>query len=537
MSSTIRRRGPDITGMEIATVAGLLDMFAAAYALYLALHGRPVRAAVLILALLAGNFTLVGLMRVRNRPRRVDHAARLLPRDSDLRRHSTGGARAVAAALGVVSPSPGIHVGKSVRGGRNLWGTWEDSYVEISGPGTGKTSGRAVNNIVAAPGPVVVTSGKRRLVDATRGVREHVGRTWVFDPQNLAGERPTWYWNPLGMVGGDLKEAASVTGLIMFTQRKAHVESDSYFEPAAETLIALMLFAADAGKRPITDIHTWLTRPDDDTPGHYLRTTGAAIATQAYDGFRQLPASQRAGVYGVARQYMAWLAVPEITRWITPGEGREEFPFVHFSRESTDTMYILSRADDTTALPAVCTLTAACVVAAETGSSKMPRGRLRKPLLAVLDDAADVAQLGLWPNRLSHYGSRGVIVMMMLQSWAQGVGVWGETGMAKIWGASSVRVYGGGGSEDAVLGDLSSLAGTFEAPTTSLTYSGLPLSGRVTRASRAEAVLNHADIAALPRDRMMVQFSGQRPVLARSVNWTEGPYADAIRESLRKYAV
>ncbi|UGQ09682.1 TraM recognition domain-containing protein [Yinghuangia sp. ASG 101] len=537
MSSTIRRRGPDVTGMELATVAGVLDVLAAAYALFLALHGDPVRAAVLILVALAANLALFALMRLRRRPRHVDHASRWLARASELRRHTTLGARSVAASLGVASPTPGIHIGRSVRGGADLWGTWEDTYVEISGPGAGKTSARAVNNIVAAPGPVVVTSGKRGLVDATRGVRERVGRTWVFDPQNLAGERPTWYWNPLGMVGGDLKEAASVTGLITFTQRNSHERSDSYFQPAAETLIALMLFAADAGKRPITDIHAWLLQPDDDTPGHFIRATEATVATQAYEGLRDLPRAQRAGVYGVALRYMGWLAVPEIARWITPGAGREEFPFVHFSRESTDTMYILSSADDTTALPAVCTLTAACVVAAETGSARMPRGRLRKPMLAVLDDAADVAQLGLWPNRYSHYGSRGVIVMMMLQSWAQGVGVWGEAGMAKIWGASSVRVFGSGGSDGAMLGDQSLLAGTFEAPTTSLTYSGVPLSGRVTRASRAEAVLDHADVAALPRDRMMVQFSGQRPVLARSVDWTEGPYAEAIRDSLRKYAV
>ena len=41
--------------------------------------------------------------------------------------------------------------------------------------------------------------------------------------------------------------------------------------------------------------------------------------------------------------------------------------------------------------------------------------------------------------------------MTILQSWSQGVDVWGESGMKKLWSAANIKVYGGGVSETAFL--------------------------------------------------------------------------------------
>jgi len=153
----------------------------------------------------------------------------------------------------------------------------------------------------------------------------------------------------------------------------------------------------------------------------------------------------------------------------------------------------------------------------------------------VVDEAANVTPLPILPNRLSHYGSRGVVVLVMLQSWAQGVGAWGETGMAKIWNASAVRIYGGGGSEQAFLHAQSLFAGVFEAGTASTTTRFGDWLMTRTRASRSESILNPADLAALPRGRMLVQIGGTRPVLVRSVPWWEGPSAKAIAASIARH--
>ena len=39
--------------------------------------------------------------------------------------------------------------------------------------------------------------------------------------------------------------------------------------------------------------------------------------------------------------------------------------------------------------------------------------------------------------------------------------MWGQTGMRKLWGASNVRVYGGGVAEEEFLSDLEKLIGEY----------------------------------------------------------------------------
>ena len=39
--------------------------------------------------------------------------------------------------------------------------------------------------------------------------------------------------------------------------------------------------------------------------------------------------------------------------------------------------------------------------------------------------------------------------------------MWGQTGMRKLWGASNVRVYGGGAAEEEFLSDLEKLIGEY----------------------------------------------------------------------------
>ena len=44
----------------------------------------------------------------------------------------------------------------------------------------------------------------------------------------------------------------------------------------------------------------------------------------------------------------------------------------------------------------------------------------------------------------SHLGSRGIIPVTILQSYEKGVTVWGEHGMAALWGAATKKLIGAG---------------------------------------------------------------------------------------------
>jgi type IV secretory pathway TraG/TraD family ATPase VirD4 len=88
-------------------------------------------------------------------------------------------------------------------------------------------------------------------------------------------------------------------------------------------------------------------------------------------------------------------------------------------------------------------------------------GRLQTPMIGVLDEAANVCRWRELPNLYSHYGSRGIVLMTILQSWSQGVEVWGREGMRKLWSASNIKVYGGGVAEAEFLNEVAQLVGEY----------------------------------------------------------------------------
>lgn len=145
------------------------------------------------------------VLRRRSKRSRVDVAAQHMAKGRDLRALSLRGATATAERLGVKG-SPGIPVGKAVLSKQMAYGSWEDMHIDIWGPRTGKTTSRAIPAILAAPGAVMVTSNKRDIVDGTRDVRAADGPVWVFDPQAVALEEPTWWWNPLSYVTDEVRE-------------------------------------------------------------------------------------------------------------------------------------------------------------------------------------------------------------------------------------------------------------------------------------------------------------------------------------------
>lgn len=199
----------------------------------------------------------------------------------------------------------------------------------------------------------------------------------------------------------------------------------------------------------------------------------------------------------------------------------------------------MSREGRDSAGPLVTALTVAVVEAAEEYATTQRGDRLPLPLVGVLDEAANVCRWRTLPDLYSHYGSRGIILMTILQSWAQGIEVWGERGMEKLWSAANVRVYGGGVSDTRFLGDLSELAGEFELreyqTSRESEFGGWSGNRSISESTRRERVLHVSDLGAMPPGRALVLASGTKPVLVETVPWWEGAYAAEVQASLKKY--
>jgi len=477
---------------------------------------------------------------------RVDRAASRMGRGRDIAPLGQRQAGETAKRLGVASP--GLPIGRTIAGNRPLFASWEDVCVDISGPRTGKTTGTAIPMVLAAPGAAVVTSNKRDIVDATRDPRSEVGEVFVFDPQGLVDEPPEWWWNPLSFVTDEVK-ASMLADIFASASRDPTARTDAYFEPAGTELLANLLLAAALGKRPITQVYMWLADPTEDEPVAILQDHGYDILAAALQGVINYPDKQRAGVYGTAKQIGSFLTNRQAVRWVTPaaprsgpGDGtanpwltsspRREFHPHDFVR-GTGTLYSVSKEGVGSAGPLVTALTMAVLEAAEERAKRSPGGRLPVPLVAVLDEIANVVRARAIPAQFSHFGSRGIVVMAILQSWSQGVEVWGRDGMRKLWSAANVKVYGGGVAEVEFLNELSQLVGDYDLTTTSVSHGR---GGRSTnRAVRRERVLDVADLTAMPKGRAVVFASGAQATLVRLVPWMAGPDAERVAASIRRH--
>lgn len=446
----------------------------------------------------------------------------------------------------------GVLLGRAVPGGAALYASLEDTQAAIWGPRTGKTTSLVIPMVLAAPGPVLTTSNRRDVLDATRLTRGRYGRVWVFDPQAVAGEEPGWWWDPLEAVTS-VTEARRLAGHFAAASRPPDAKRDAFFDPAGEDLLANLLLAAALAGATVLTVYGWLTDPVDRTPERELERAGQVLPARAVAGVISSPDRLRCSVYATAMQMASCLIEPGVTRWVTPparplpqlhpdefvagvlqpGDGEGSGGGTAGGSRGSDTLYALSREGEGTAAPLVTALCAAVLEAAERLAARSARGRLPVPLVAPLDEVANVCRIRALPDLYSHYGGRGILLLAVLQSWSQGVEVWGEKGMAKLWSAANIKTYGGGVSEAGFLESLSRLIGDRDVPTRSTSWT------RGTRstsyATRRDRVLDVAALGALPRGRAVLIASGLPPAVLEPVPWQSGPYAAQVRESLARH--
>ena len=164
-----------------------------------------------------------------------------------------------------------------------------------------------------------------------------------------------------------------------------------------------------------------------------------------------------------------------------------------------------------------------------------PGRRLNPPLLTVADEAANIVRIKQLPSLFSFYGSHGLPIMVVLQSYAQGEIVWGKPGIRQMWDASNIRTYGGGVADPNFLDELSRSIGHDWQMVKSVTTQSRSWDRSVNRAPQRLRLLDVEELIALPVGRMIVLASGAPAALVRTQPWQKGPYADKIRASLARW--
>jgi type IV secretory pathway TraG/TraD family ATPase VirD4 len=446
-------------------------------------------------------------------------------------RTSLAGTATEDVAAGDVGLALGELLQLGRRRGPHLVTSWEDVLLAFMAPRQGKTTTYVVPPTLEAPGAVVCTSNKADAWAATASIREQdTGeRVWTFDPQAIAHAQQTWWWDPLRGLD-TVEEAERLAGHFVLT-----VEDDrsrDIWGPAAQELLAALLLAAKTCGGTILDVYDWLNDEATPVPAEVLRGAGLRGIAASLQGTQHSPPEARGSVYFTARVAAKCLRNPAITAWVTPPPGArrlEEFDAAAFPM-SRQSLYLLSKDGGGSAAPLVAALTdrvmRAGVVAAERRG-----GRLDPPMLVLLDEAANICRIADLPQLYSHLGSRGIIPFTILQSYPQGIGVWGETGMKALWSAATVKVIGPGIDDPSFAEDLSRLIGDHDV----LVEGGSVSDGRRSRSTslRQQRILPASVIRALPKGRALVWVTGSKVAMIRTLPWYAGRRAGEVDAARR----
>jgi type IV secretory pathway TraG/TraD family ATPase VirD4 len=413
------------------------------------------------------------------------------------------------------------------RSGPTLFASFEDTVVAFMAPRSGKTTTQSIPHVLSAPGPVIATSNKADLWSAIATVRAERtgGHVWLFDPQHITYQPQSWWWNPLAGLS-TVEDAHRLAGHFVLTVDDG--QKKDLWGPAAQDLLCALFLAAATSGRSLHHVARWLDEPAVPTPIELLQEAGFHLMASSLKGTQNGAVETRDGIYQTARTAAKALRDQEILAWVTPAAGLPVFD-PHAFAGSRDTLFLLSKSLSAAA-PLIAALTDTTMRAAER-RAEQAGGRLDPPLVVALDEAANICRIADLPQLYSHLGSRGIIPVTILQSYEQGVTVWGEPGMAALWGAATRKLIGAGIDSPRLVRDLATLIGQHDVPVRSITYSDGRASEQISL--RQQEILQAADIRALPAGTALLLATGTKPALIRLRPWYSGPHAAPISEAIK----
>ena len=200
----------------------------------------------------------------------------------------------------------------------------------------------------------------------------------------------------------------------------------------------------------------------------------------------------RDGIYQTART----AAKACTTRRSWPGSPRPgtqrlaAFDPLRFAA-TRDVLYLITESKSA-ASPLIAGLTDAAMRAGRR-RAEQAGGRLDPPMVLVLDEAANICRIADLPDLYSHLGGRGMIPVTILQSYEQGITVWGEQGMAALWGSSTKKLIGAGVHSPRLTRDVAVLIGHHDVPVRSVSVGDGRASEQISWQRRL--ILEAADIA------------------------------------------
>ncbi len=390
-------------------------------------------------------------------------------------------------------------------GGRLIAAEPDVSLAVIGPTGCGKTIGFVIPALHEwTNGPVICTSVKNDLLDATLHTRRQLGTVWIFDPTNTTGH-PTARWNPLATCttyANATQTAAWMTSAA--PSRRATLDDADHWETQARKALAALLLAAAHGGHTMRDLARWVDlqeernvrtlllehagvtleveqrlaglSPDqcaarhDDTHADVvaeLLPTGALDPLLAVEFLWDLDDRIKGSVYTTLQNILLAYTDPTVADATSAGDNQIDLD--HWL-SGPNTIYVTAPATDQQRLrPVFTTLLEQAVRHAYTTATRNG-GRLQRPCLVLLDEAANIAPARNLPEWASTARSHAITLVTVWQDLAQINATYGRSAPT-VLNNHLAKWFGTGLADLDALNYISGLLGDTETVRASVTRS------------------------------------------------------------------
>jgi len=396
--------------------------------------------------------------------------------------------------------------------GRLLASDAEAHLAAVMPTRSGKTTSLAIPYVLEHSGPVVVTSTKADILEATLERRRTRGRVWIFDPfgrgEQSAGFTPLLgceEWSAALRAGRRLADAAG---------DDQHGAARFWNHEAAQ-LFGPLLHAAALGRASMDVVLRWLDGQHLEEPAEIIRRlNGHEAAAEQLAGIDALDSRNKGTLFMSAKALLSAYRYPEVQE-----ATREDLTPAAFYDGRPNTVYVVAPASDQELLaPLVVALLGGLFDGAELRRRR--NGRSSTTTRFVLDEVANIAPLRSLPRRLSLAAADDVRIATFWQTVGQMERL-GRGAGAEILGNSTAKVFGGPITDEATRRTVTELLGQEETTATSRSSARWGAGGSVTECERREPKATAQALQQLERGRHLVVHGTDVPFVPRFAPWWE----------------
>jgi len=309
---------------------------------------------------------------------------------------------------------------------------------------------------------VLSTSTKADVLESTAPVRSEAGWALLYDPSGSVDPPPAVRrvgWSPVGAAeqwDGAVLIAEAMVRTARAVEGVDRLTGADHWSERATALLAPLLHAAAVNGEPMATVLRWVDRHDGTEALSRLAVAGGP-ACDVLAGILSTDGREQSGIWSTASGALgAYRSEAALASTILPPLDADRFC------AGTNTLYICAAGRRQRQLaPMVVGLVTEIRDAAY---RRAAAGRGNPPVLAVLDEAANIAPLPDLPGIVTEGAGQGLLTLACLQDLSQARARWGREADAflSLFGTTVVL---GGIADLPTLRAISALAGEHEMPT------------------------------------------------------------------------